>query len=111
MIFYKINEKHASISLAIKQEKKNTGSRNESRTIDSCCLENCTHSGTTNQFFSRHPGHENWISLKRQTLIFEIEKHFCSLIAQNGPEWVLTQIRNATAKKSYNSRVQLRMPE
>ena len=63
-----------------------------------------------NQFSSRHPGHKNWISLKGQTII-EKEKHFCSLIAQNGPEWVLTEIRNATAKKSYKSRVQLRIPE
>ena len=65
MIFYHINEKHASISFTIEQEKKTTtGSRNESRTINNCCQDNCANSGTTNQFSSRQPGQENWISLK-----------------------------------------------
>ena len=101
----------ASASPSSRKKKTTTGNSNESRTINNWSLHNCTHPGTTNQFSSRHPGHENWISLKRQTIIFEKEKHFCSLIAQNGPEWVLTEIRNSTAKKSYKSRVQLRIPE
>ena len=64
MIFYQINETHASFSFAIEQGKETTtGNRNESRTINNWSLQNCTHSGTTNQFSSRHPGHENWISL------------------------------------------------
>lgn len=102
----------ASASPSSRKKKTTiTGNRNESRTINNWFLQSCTHSGTTNQFSSRHPRHENWISLKRQTIIFEEENHFCSLIARNGPEWFLTEIRNATAKKSYKSQVQLRIPE
>ena len=113
----------ASASPSSRKKKTTTGNSNESRTINNWSLHNCTHPGTTNQFSSRHPGHENWISLKRQTIIFEKEKHFCSLMPrmdQNGllqrfeipqPRKALSHGSNSGSQKKKSSKGAAVFPE